>query len=175
MFGAPEYDLTVALREVKNLAAPLGFDRSGANDQNFADVRIASEQLRYSDALKGLPEPHVIRQDRPARAGSKGDTVQLVGQDLSLQQRSAQGMGRGISSDFVRCRSNALLEKPSLNVFLGIGIDRQRDALGFKTADPREQIRQVGDRSVTDRQHDSACSLIELGRNEHAQLHLLAI
>jgi len=175
LFGAPQYDLRVTLREAENLAAPLGFDRSRANDQNFADARFASEQLRYSDALKGLPEAHVIRQDCPACADSKGDTVQLVGQDLNLQKGSAQRMGRWIASDFGTCRGDALLQKPGLNVFLGIRIDLHRDVLGLKTADALKQIRQVGDRSVTDRHYDSACPIIEPRREQHAQLHLLAV
>ena len=83
--GAAEHDLGVARRKAQDFAAPLGFDRGGADDQHFADAGFARQEFRDSDTLDGFAEPHVVGQDRPSRAGGEGDAVQLVGQEFRFQ------------------------------------------------------------------------------------------
>jgi hypothetical protein len=83
---ASENDLTVPLREAKNLAAPLGFDGCRADDQYLADVRLPREQFSGADALDRLAQAHVVRKDCAPGTAGKRDAVELVGQELDLQQ-----------------------------------------------------------------------------------------
>ena len=154
LFGAAEHDLTVAFREAQDLAAPLGLDRRGAHDQDFADVRLPREQLGHADTLNRLAESHVIGQDRAPGAGGEGDAVQLVGQQLHLQQRLAQRVRFRIAPDVGDRGGDALLQEPGLNVLLGIGIDRHGEAVRLESPDAFEQVREIGDGPVSDRAHD---------------------
>ena len=168
--GAAEHDLTVTFRKTQDLAAPLGFDRRGADDEDLADARFPREQLGNADGLNGLAEPHVIGEDRAPGSRREGDAVQLVRQELDFQQRLAQRVGLRIAPDIGSRGGDALLQETRLDVLFGVGIDCHRVAVRLESPDAFEQVRKVGDGLAADRTHDSVSFLIESIRQKQPQL-----
>ena len=111
----------------------------------------------------GLPKPHIIRQDRSPGAHRERDTIELVGEDLLFQQPRPERVGFRIAPDVSNHRGDALLQEPSLDVLLRIGVHRYGDAVRFDSPDAFEQVRHIGDRLVADRAYDDAGHLIEAG------------
>jgi hypothetical protein len=166
--GAAADDLTVACRETVNFTAPLRLHGGGTHNEHPLDADFTRQQLREADPLDGLAEPHVVGQDGAAGAGREGNAVELIRQERHLEECFAQWVAARIAPDFCHRRRDALLHEAGLDVFLGVGIDRDRHTGRLGATDARKQVRHVGDRLVAKRVDDARCRRVEPIRKQQA-------
>ena len=73
--------------ELANLRFPLVFHTRRCDDQHPVDAPFPGEDLDRGHGLDGLPQPHVVTEDRPAPAGHEHRAAQLVVVQRDLEQR----------------------------------------------------------------------------------------
>ncbi len=130
---------------------PLRFQRSGANDQHAADAGLAGENLGDADALDRLAQAHVVGQNRAANASGKGDSFELIRQQLDLQKLLAERMPGRVLANLRHPIRHVQLEKPPLDQLLGVGINRNAVAQSFQSLHAIDQPPHVVDRPVGQR------------------------